>query len=80
MIRVALADDHALVRAGFSVLLDAEAGIEVVGVATNGREAVELARAKRPQVVLMDIRMPEVDGIEATRQIAADPRSTTSGC
>ena len=73
MIRVAVADDHALVRAGFSVLLDAEPGVEVVGVATNGREAVELARAQRPQVVLMDIRMPEVDGIEATRQIAADP-------
>jgi len=73
VIRVALADDHALVRAGFSVLLDAETGVEVVGVATNGREAVELARAQRPQVMLMDIRMPEIDGIEATRQIAADP-------
>jgi DNA-binding NarL/FixJ family response regulator len=74
VIRVALADDHALVRAGFSVLLDAEPGVEVVGVATDGREAVELARNERPDVVLMDIRMPEVDGIEATRQIAADPR------
>jgi DNA-binding NarL/FixJ family response regulator len=73
VIRVALADDHALVRAGFSVLLDAEPGFEVVGVATDGREAVELARAQRPHVVLMDIRMPEIDGIEATRQIAADP-------
>ena len=73
MIRVALADDHALVRAGFGVLLDAEPGIEVVGVATDGREAVELARAQHPDVVLMDIRMPVVDGIEATRQIAADP-------
>jgi DNA-binding NarL/FixJ family response regulator len=73
VIRVALADDHALVRAGFEVLLDAEPGVEVVGVATNGREAVELARAERPDVVLMDIRMPEVDGIEATRWIAADP-------
>jgi DNA-binding NarL/FixJ family response regulator len=73
VIRVVLADDHAVVRAGFGVLLDAEAGIEMVGVATNGREAIELARAHRPDVVLMDIRMPEVDGIEATRQIAADP-------
>ncbi|HEY8544191.1 MAG TPA: response regulator transcription factor [Acidimicrobiales bacterium] len=73
MIRVALADDHALVRAGFSVLLDAEPGVEVVGVATNGVEAVELARAERPDVVLMDIRMPEIDGIEATRRIATDP-------
>jgi DNA-binding NarL/FixJ family response regulator len=73
VIRVALADDHALVRAGFGVLLDAEPGVEVVGVATNGREAVELARDRRPHVVLMDIRMPEIDGIEATRRIAADP-------
>jgi DNA-binding NarL/FixJ family response regulator len=73
VIRVALADDDALVRAGFSVLLDAEPGLEVVGVATNGRDAIELARTQRPQVMLMDIRMPEIDGIEATRQIAADP-------
>ena len=73
MIRVALADDQALVRAGFCVLLDAEPGIEVAGVASNGREAVDLARAERPHVILMDIRMPELDGIEATRQIVADP-------
>jgi DNA-binding NarL/FixJ family response regulator len=73
VIRVALADDHALVRTGFSVLLDAEAGMEVVGVATDGREALDLARTRRPHVLLMDIRMPGIDGIEATRRIAADP-------
>jgi DNA-binding NarL/FixJ family response regulator len=73
VIRVALAEDQALVRAGFRVLFDAEPGVEVVGVASNGRDAVGLARAERPRVMLMDIRMPEVDGIEATRQIAADP-------
>ena len=73
MIRVVVADDQALVRAGFRVLLDAEAGVEVVGEATNGREAVELTRAERPDVVLMDIQMPEVSGIDATRRIAADP-------
>jgi DNA-binding NarL/FixJ family response regulator len=73
VIRVALADDQALVRAGFRVLLDAEPGFEVVGEAEDGRQAIELARAHRPQVMLMDIRMPEISGIEATRQIAADP-------
>jgi len=73
VIRVALADDQALVRVGFSVLIDAEPGLEVAGVASNGREAVELARSERPHVMLMDIRMPEIDGIEATRQIVADP-------
>ncbi len=73
MIRVALVDDQALVRAGFRALLDAEADIEVIGEAADGDEAVRLVGAKRPDVVLMDIRMPGTDGLEATRQIAADP-------
>ena len=70
MIRVLLADDQSLVRAGFRMILGAEPDIEVVGEAADGREAVALARAPAPDVVLMDIRMPEVDGIAATRQIA----------
>ncbi|SDI19830.1 response regulator transcription factor [Nonomuraea jiangxiensis] len=69
-IKVVLADDERLVRSGFKVLLDLEDDIAVVGEATNGAEAVELARATRPDVVLMDIRMPRLDGIRATRQIA----------
>ena len=73
MIRVAIADDQALVRAGFRVLLDAEPGVEVVGEATDGRAAIDLTVAERPDVVLMDIQMPEVSGIAATRRIAADP-------
>lgn len=68
-IRVLLADDEVLVRSGFKVLLDLEDGIEVVGEATNGAQAVERAMATRPDVVLMDIRMPTMDGIEATREI-----------
>jgi DNA-binding NarL/FixJ family response regulator len=70
-VRVLLVDDERLVRSGFKALLDAEDGIEVVGEATNGAEALEACRATRPDVVLMDIRMPGMDGIEATRQIAA---------
>jgi DNA-binding NarL/FixJ family response regulator len=69
-IKVLLADDEGLVRSGFKVLLDLEDDITVVGEATTGAEAVERARATRPDVVLMDIRMPQLDGIEATRQIA----------
>ncbi|MEV0135198.1 response regulator transcription factor [Dactylosporangium sp. NPDC050688] len=69
-VKVLLADDQALVRSGFRMLLDAEDDITVVGEAANGAEAVSRARVTRPDVVLMDIRMPELDGIKATRQIA----------
>jgi DNA-binding NarL/FixJ family response regulator len=72
MIRVALVDDQSLIRAGLRALLDDAGGIDVVGEAANGREAVELVRRTRPDVVLMDIRMPELDGLEATRAITAD--------
>ena len=69
-IRVVVADDQDIVRTGLRMILDAEPGIEVVGEAADGREAVELARRLRPDVCLFDIRMPEIDGIEATRQLA----------
>ena len=69
-IRVLVADDQDLVRTGLRMILDAQAGIEVVGEAADGREAVELARRLRPDVCLFDIRMPNLDGIEATRQLA----------
>ena len=72
-IKVLLVDDEGLVRSGFKVLLDSEDDIAVVGEATNGIEAVERARATRPDVVLMDIRMPKLDGIHATRTIAKTP-------
>jgi DNA-binding NarL/FixJ family response regulator len=71
VIRVLLADDQRLVRSGFRMILGADDGLEVVGEAGDGVEAVSAARELRPDVVLMDVRMPRVDGIEATRQIAA---------
>lgn len=74
-IRVVIVDDQDLVRTGFGLVLEAEPGIEVVGEASTGVEAVTLVAAVHPDVVLMDVRMPELDGIEATRRILARPRN-----
>ena len=76
MITVLLADDQDMVRGGFRLILDAEPDIEVVAEAPDGRQAVELARRNRPDVVLMDIRMPVLDGLEATKQLLADAHLT----
>jgi DNA-binding NarL/FixJ family response regulator len=72
--RILLADDQALVRAGFRALLEAQPDMEVVGEASDGAAALGLARAEAPDVILMDIRMPGLDGLAATREITADPR------
>ncbi|QYH36337.1 response regulator transcription factor [Salinibacterium sp. M195] len=74
-IRVLLADDHELVRAGFRVILSAQPDLEIIGEARNGREAVDLAAELHPDVICMDIQMPDLNGIDATRMIVADPEA-----
>jgi two-component system response regulator NreC len=76
MIRVLLADDHAMVRKGFRLILEAQPDMEIAGEAGNGRDAVELAEKLHPDVVVMDVAMPELNGIEATRRLAASSPHT----
>ena len=77
-VSVVVADDQALVRAGFRSILDAQPGITVVGEAKDGRDAIDLVRRRRPRVVLMDVKMPDLDGIEATRRIVAEAGDETA--
>jgi YesN/AraC family two-component response regulator len=77
-IRVLIADDQALIRAGFRAVIDSAEDLTVVAEAANGREAVDLTRECAPDVVLMDIRMPEMDGLAATREIVSDPALASS--
>ena len=78
MIRVVIADDEPLVRSGLAVLLRHEPGFDVVGLAADGLAALALVREQHPDVVLMDIRMPGIDGLEATRRLVEDPRTSTT--
>ena len=75
-VSVLVVDDQAMVRAGFAAVLDAQPGIDVLGQAADGREAVELAQRMRPDVVVMDVRMPVMNGLEATRALQTPPRGT----
>ena len=79
-IRVGIADDQAMIRNGFRLQVQYTDDLELVGEASNGEQAVALARSQAPDVLLMDVRMPVMDGIEATRRISADPDWPASGC